>query len=296
MDILEIFVDLPEKLLDLLPHNYIKNINSNLGNVIKIVSEEMQEANSARKEIYNNLDIDTATGEFLNRIGRNLGQRRAGLNDKIYRLLIKAKIQQNLSPADTNSLIEYISILLQIDREDVEIHEPFWGSFSFSDTTDESEYNSEFGFSSTISEAFMDVIDSAAKVETDRELSTYQSFSKNEPFSEFIFYFFGDIRGERYEYYSAENGGMLAEHDYEPAFYSFSVPGAAVNNLQISIQNFVSIVKSLSAAGVRVTFYDEGSFSFSDTADESEYNSEFGFGSGRFGSFYESEDIYVPLN
>lgn len=143
-----LFDSLGQKLIESLPHNYTKSISSNLGKIIQLFSSELEEINEIKDEIELSRDIDQASGRYLDRSGKNIGERRGSFNDTIYRLLIKSRIQQNFSPGDVNSLIEYISTILQVDRSAVDIKEPSWGSFRFSSMEDDSQVKEGQGFGS----------------------------------------------------------------------------------------------------------------------------------------------------
>lgn len=67
--------------------------------------------------------IDTATGRQLDLIGEDVGQPRITSDDEYYRLLIKSRIQANISPGDLNSLERFISVLLDVPLPDVTITE-----------------------------------------------------------------------------------------------------------------------------------------------------------------------------
>lgn len=137
-----------EDLLEKLPSNYYKETDGNLANLLSVVLEEINEIEQAQNKVITNKKINEATGYSLDRIGKNVGQTRGGLDDESYRILIKAKIRANLSAGDINSLIEYIATILQVDRTEVEIKEPSWGSFHFSSKANESEHNNDNGFGS----------------------------------------------------------------------------------------------------------------------------------------------------
>ena len=89
--------------------------------------------------------------------------------------------------------------------------------------------------------------------------------------------------------------GTLTSTQTEPAFFEFSVPPGVVNDIMFPIQNLVDIVDSMTGAGVRVGFYVQGAFGFSDNLTAPEYNSEFGFDNGTLGAYYNpSEKIELP--
>lgn len=62
-------------------------------------------------EFYQRLDILTAAGAQLDGIGEIVGQTRGGLDDENYRILIFAKIGQNVSNGDPERLITIFKLL-----------------------------------------------------------------------------------------------------------------------------------------------------------------------------------------
>lgn len=219
-------------LLNKLPDNYIKQTKSNLGKLISIFLDQINDVNDVKENIKKQKKLEEATGYSLNQHGANVQQARGNLKDDIYRLLIKSKIRTNLSPGDINSLIEYIATMLQIEKTKVTINEPAWGSFRFSSKKRESEYSENEGF----------------------------------------------------------DYGTLKKYNYEPAFFEFSVPSEAVNNLLFPVQNLVDVIDKMAGAGIRVGFYIQGTFEFSSKESESEYSEETGFDYGKFGSYYNPSD------
>ncbi len=219
-------------MIEKLPHIYLKEKAGNIYKVLKIIKDELEVVNNSRKEVKEQDEINKATGETLNKHGEIVGQERGTFNDEIYRILIKSRIEQNLSGGDINSIIEFIATLLNIDFEQIKITESHWGTFKFSDTDGE--------------------------VQT----SSYEGFDT----------------------------GTLSEDNYEPAYYEFNVDPGALNDIGFPIQDLVYIVKGLSAAGVRINFYIEGTFAFSSTNGEIEYSEETGFNHGELGAYYNPDE------
>lgn len=110
-----------ERLKEYLPDTYNKSDGSNISKLIDIIKSELKEINEVKDELAYQKDVDKATGIYLDRIGANIGQQRGSLSDDQYRILIKSKIQQNLSPGDINNLLDYISAILSIERSEITI-------------------------------------------------------------------------------------------------------------------------------------------------------------------------------
>ncbi|MFP4017561.1 MAG: hypothetical protein ACLFUI_11075, partial [Halanaerobiales bacterium] len=71
-----------DKLLNLLPHNYSKNPNSNLGKLIAIIREQLTEVNEKRLLFKKAQDIDQAEDDLLDLIGKSIGQERGQFGDE----------------------------------------------------------------------------------------------------------------------------------------------------------------------------------------------------------------------
>ena len=112
-----------DKLIQRLTNNYAKDPNSNIGKILQLLAYPLQEHQDTRDKIEEYRDIDLAEGVTLDRIGGNVQQPRGQANDAIYRIMLKAKIKANLSDGTINTVIDYISFILQIDPSEVEVHE-----------------------------------------------------------------------------------------------------------------------------------------------------------------------------
>ena len=121
---LNYLVEMLKKLTD----NYAKDANSKIGKLFNLVSTELEQADGAFTSIENYRDIDQATGETLDRIGKNVQQFRGAANDDIYRILIKSKIARNLSTGDVNTIIRILAITLNADESNIAVEELYSSS------------------------------------------------------------------------------------------------------------------------------------------------------------------------
>lgn len=84
--------------------------------------------------------------------------------------------------------------------------------------------------------------------------------------------------------------------DYKPATIHVNVPTDAIGKTGLSLMQFGQLVNSITAAGVGAEVLFEGTFSFSDSMQESNYNDEHGFSDigqtvgGTLGYTYDPSD------
>lgn len=102
---------------------YNKNPNSNLGKLLSILGDQLEEVKTNFELINEYRDIDNAKGKTLDLIGTNINQFRGTSTDEVYRVLIKSKIARSLSTGDINSIIETLSVALDVPYSDVGITE-----------------------------------------------------------------------------------------------------------------------------------------------------------------------------
>jgi len=107
-----------EKWIDRLPDHYRKDAQGNVYKFLKIFADKAQEAEDALQTIQDWFDIDQAQGLTLDRIGKDVGQPRFGLNDEDYRKKIKIKIRSNLSGGEIDTLNEISTVLMGENRFD----------------------------------------------------------------------------------------------------------------------------------------------------------------------------------
>lgn len=123
------FSKLAKNLIQSLPDVFQKKSENNLSKFLRLFSGEAKEIQENIKLIKKNNDIDSAENIFLDHLGQNIGQNRGGLSNDAYRIAIKSKIGQNFSPGDINSLLEYISVILNRGRSEIKLYEGFGDEF-----------------------------------------------------------------------------------------------------------------------------------------------------------------------
>jgi hypothetical protein len=112
-----------DKFINRLTDAYSKNPGSNVHKLMQLTAEHIQENEDGLKKITDWRDVDQSEGKALNRVGRNVNQNRGQLTDEVYRVMIKAKIKRSLSNGSVDTLIDFLSFVLSIPKEDVEITE-----------------------------------------------------------------------------------------------------------------------------------------------------------------------------
>lgn len=136
-------------LITRLPDNYKKdeNLDNNIYKVLSLLGAELDLSKEVFKKLSEVFLIDQAEGKNLDRIGENLQQQRGYLLDRIYRVLLKARIKLNISSGTINEIIEILATIFSIAKSEVEVQEPFWGTFKFARESDQVEVD-QFGFDS----------------------------------------------------------------------------------------------------------------------------------------------------
>lgn len=108
-----------EKLARNLPDAYRKDDGSNNAKILAIEHGASSVLREAVQGIWDSLDIDTAYGKTLDLYGEMLDQRRGVATDEQYRVLLKNKIQRNLTNSDMNSIIRAICTTLGCEPTEV---------------------------------------------------------------------------------------------------------------------------------------------------------------------------------
>lgn len=106
-----------EKMLNRLPDVYNKSENSNVYKIIKLAADQLAAGEDTLRIIHDWKDIDQAQGSILDKLGKDVGQPREGLDDEQYRQKIKIKIRANLSGGEIETLNSICLVLLR-DRFD----------------------------------------------------------------------------------------------------------------------------------------------------------------------------------
>lgn len=116
---MSLFQDMFRKLTDA----YTKNENSNVGKVLLILSEQIDDLNGTLTTVENYRDLNSATGTTLDLIGQAVGQPRGKATDEVYRILIRARIARNASDGTTDKIILALSLALNTDPSNIKINE-----------------------------------------------------------------------------------------------------------------------------------------------------------------------------
>ncbi|MBP2002561.1 hypothetical protein J2Z69_003647 [Paenibacillus shirakamiensis] len=104
---------------------FTKEPNSNLGRLIRIVHEQLEQVEVGLDTVRQWRSIHTAQGVTLDNIGQNVAQPRGAATDEIYRVLIQSKIARNLSKTDINTIIQVLALALNCDMQDIRIDEKY---------------------------------------------------------------------------------------------------------------------------------------------------------------------------
>lgn len=111
------------KFIERLTSNYGTKSTNNVHKLMQLTAEHIQENEDTLKKIAAWNDIDQAKGKVLDRIGSDLQQDRGLLPDETFRILIKSKMKRSLSSGSIDTLIDFLSFVLQIPAKSVEIRE-----------------------------------------------------------------------------------------------------------------------------------------------------------------------------
>lgn len=116
---MSVFQDMFRRLTD----TYTKNEDSNIGKVLLLLSEQIDDLNESFVAIENYRDLNQASGTTLDLIGKAIGQPRGKATDEVYRILLRARIARNASDGTTNKIINALALALNTDPSDIRISE-----------------------------------------------------------------------------------------------------------------------------------------------------------------------------
>lgn len=114
-----LFQDMFRRLTDA----YTKNEGSNVGKVLLLLSEQLDDLNGSLTTIENYRDLNQATGTTLELIGKAIGQPRGKATDEVYRILIRARIARNASDGTTDKIILALALALNTEPKNIRISE-----------------------------------------------------------------------------------------------------------------------------------------------------------------------------
>lgn len=86
--------------------------------LISIWAERIQTLEDVFQQMYNALDLDSATGEALDRLGAIVGEAREGRSDATYRYWIRARARANRSAGRINDLLAVLKLVVE-DTADI---------------------------------------------------------------------------------------------------------------------------------------------------------------------------------
>lgn len=113
------FTDMLSRLTDV----YRKGPQSNIGKVIKILTDELDLLKTTFDRIEEWRDVEKAEGAVLDDLGVNVGQPRGAATDEIYRILLRSKVARNFSDGTIDTIIRVISVAVNADPKEIRIQE-----------------------------------------------------------------------------------------------------------------------------------------------------------------------------
>lgn len=116
---MSVFQEMFRRLTD----TYTKKEDSNIGKVLLLLSEQIDDLNESFVAIENYRDLNQATGSTLDLIGKAIGQPRGKATDEVYRILLRARIARNASDGTTDKVINALALALNTDPSDIRISE-----------------------------------------------------------------------------------------------------------------------------------------------------------------------------
>lgn len=102
---------------------FTKNPDSNIGKLILLMTNELDELNDTLRQVEEWGDLDKAQGITLELYGENVGQPRGRATDEVLRVLIRAKIARNASDGTMDNVIEALALSLNADPSTIRIVE-----------------------------------------------------------------------------------------------------------------------------------------------------------------------------
>ena len=115
----------PDEMIKKLTDAYSKEKDSNNYKLFMLLANELKQMSEAEKKTRDTRCINTATGEALDLIGKDLGVERDGLSDDIYRITLKAKEYMNFGTGSYNNSVVLLANALDCDISDIHIVEGY---------------------------------------------------------------------------------------------------------------------------------------------------------------------------
>lgn len=108
---------------DCCSNNSEQIIETNIGKLFSVLAWGLESVKEQAELIQLWDDIDNAKGAVLDRYGANFGVKRISPNDSFYRLAIKVKMMALLSGGDTDTVIQTVSALLDVDPQKIDFED-----------------------------------------------------------------------------------------------------------------------------------------------------------------------------
>lgn len=102
---------------------YKKSPISNIGKIISILTDELEQLKYTFDRIEEWEDVDNAKGKALDDLGDNVIQVRGSATDEVYRIMLKSKVARNLSDGAIDTIIRVLAIALNVDYSEIRIKE-----------------------------------------------------------------------------------------------------------------------------------------------------------------------------
>lgn len=112
-----------QRFIDRLTSNYDKTEGGAVYKLAELTVYHIQENEDTLQTIEDWGDIDQAEGSTLDMHGADVGQKRGQTSDIMYKVLIRSKILRNLSDGSINTIIDFISFILQCDVSEIQVKE-----------------------------------------------------------------------------------------------------------------------------------------------------------------------------
>lgn len=103
--------------------NSDSTVETNIGKLFSVLAQGLDSVKEQSELIQMWDDVDKARGSVLDRHGVNFGVKRMSFDDNLYRLAIKVKMMALLSGGDTDTVIQTVSALINVDPEKIDFED-----------------------------------------------------------------------------------------------------------------------------------------------------------------------------
>lgn len=96
----------------------------NLGSILDSFIKQVQDLENASWDLFEGRWVDSAQGQTLDDFGTIVGQERLGFDDDFYKILLYAKIGENVSQGETTRVVDVYKIITRATRAELQEHYP----------------------------------------------------------------------------------------------------------------------------------------------------------------------------